>query len=69
MVHHAGALSGFSTLVAFLPSDGIGMTVFANAGGVAGPLMLVSNRILDSALGLTDSLAPARFASFFTPSA
>jgi len=57
VVWHSGAVPGLSTLVSFLPSDEIGVTLFANGEDKAKPLMLVFKRILDSALGLTSSLS------------
>ena len=67
MVYHSGAVPGLSTLVSFLPSDDIGVTLFANGESKAEPLMLILNRILDSALHLTGSPTriPTRFAPFF----
>ncbi|KAF8132830.1 beta-lactamase/transpeptidase-like protein [Boletus edulis] len=59
VVWHSGAVPGLSTLVSFLPSDEIGVTLFANGEDKAEPLMLVFERILDSALGLTSSLSHA----------
>ncbi|KAH7890288.1 beta-lactamase/transpeptidase-like protein [Phlebopus sp. FC_14] len=55
VVFHSGAIPGFSTLVSFLPSDELGVTVFANGGDMAAPAMDISNRILDQALHLGSS--------------
>ena len=65
VVYHTGSLPGLSTLVSFLPSDEIGVTIFANGDSKADPVMLILNRILDSALHLTSSLTPTRLAAFF----
>ncbi|KAF9218891.1 hypothetical protein BS17DRAFT_790463, partial [Gyrodon lividus] len=56
VVYHSRAIPGFSTLVSFLPSDEIGVTIFANGGDKAGPVMQILNRILDQALHLDSSL-------------
>ncbi|KIJ11027.1 hypothetical protein PAXINDRAFT_177403 [Paxillus involutus ATCC 200175] len=56
VVYHSGAIPGFSTLFSFLPSDELGITVFANGGDKARPVMRILNRILDQALHLNDSL-------------
>ncbi|KAF8132810.1 beta-lactamase/transpeptidase-like protein [Boletus edulis] len=73
VVWHSGAVPGLSTLVSFLPSDEIGVTLFANGEDKAEPLMLVLKRILDSALGLTSSLShtssPSRNATQTEPDA
>ncbi|KAF8557186.1 beta-lactamase/transpeptidase-like protein [Imleria badia] len=55
VVYHSGAVPGLSTLVSFLPSDETGVTLFANGESKAEPLMLILNRILDSAVHLTGS--------------
>ncbi|KAG9311213.1 beta-lactamase/transpeptidase-like protein [Chiua virens] len=52
VVYHTGSLPGLSTLVVFLPTDEIGVTLFANGDNKADSLMLMLNRILDSALRL-----------------
>ena len=69
VVYHSGAVPGLSTLVSFLPSDDIGVTLFANGESKAEPLMLILNRILDSALHLpvSPTRTPTRFAPFFEP--
>ena len=71
VVYHSGDIPGLSTLVSFLPSDEIGVTLFANGEGKAEQQMLILNHILDSALHLTGSSTQtsARFAPFFEPSA
>ncbi|KAF9233582.1 beta-lactamase/transpeptidase-like protein [Melanogaster broomeanus] len=56
MVYHSGSVPGLSTLVSFLPSDEIGVTVFANGGAQAETVMKILNRILDEALHLDISL-------------
>ncbi|KAG8221711.1 beta-lactamase/transpeptidase-like protein [Butyriboletus roseoflavus] len=58
VVYHTGSVPGLSTLVSFLPSDEIGIALFANGENKAEPVMLFLNRILDSALHLTSSLTP-----------
>ena len=67
VVYHSGGLPGLSTLVPFLPSDEIGVTLFANGEGKAEQQTLILNCILDSALHLTGSSTQtsARFAPFF----
>ena len=71
VVYHSGDIPGLSTLVSFLPSDKIGVTLFANGEGKAEQQMLILNHILNSALHLTGSSTQtsARFAPFFEPSA
>ncbi|KIJ64017.1 hypothetical protein HYDPIDRAFT_91246 [Hydnomerulius pinastri MD-312] len=59
VVYHSGAIPGFSTLVSFLPSDEFGVVVFANAGDKAGPVMTISNHILEQALHLERALTPS----------
>jgi hypothetical protein len=36
-VYHSGAIPGFSALVSFLPSDELGITVFAKGGDKLDP--------------------------------
>lgn len=55
---HAGAIPGFSTLVSFLPDDGVGVVVFANGGDRAKPVVDISNRIIDAALHLRSEPSP-----------
>lgn len=64
VVYHSGALPGLSTLVSFLPSDEIGITLFANGESKAETVMLIMNRILDSALHLTSTVTSTRFVPF-----
>ncbi|EIW83776.1 beta-lactamase transpeptidase-like protein [Coniophora puteana RWD-64-598 SS2] len=52
VVYHSGSIPGFSTLVSWLPSDGLGVVVFANTADVAGPVLAISNRLVEGALGL-----------------
>ncbi|KAH7914454.1 beta-lactamase/transpeptidase-like protein [Hygrophoropsis aurantiaca] len=55
VVYHSGAIPGFSTLVSFLPSDNVGVVVFANGGDRAAPVTSISEHILDEALHLRES--------------
>lgn len=59
VVYHNGGLPGFSTALVFLPSDGLGVSVFANGDNQVEPANMILNRILDTALDL-----PARSALF-----
>lgn len=50
LIEHTGGIDGFSTLVAFLPDDGLGLVAFTNSGsGLPNP---VSREITDRLLGL-----------------
>ena len=51
LVHHGGNIDGFSSLVAFLPFEGIGVVVLTNANATPVP-MLVTRHLLDRLLGL-----------------
>ncbi|KAF9233583.1 beta-lactamase/transpeptidase-like protein [Melanogaster broomeanus] len=55
VVYHSGSVPGLSTLVSFLPSDEIGVTVFSNGDSQAKPVIKILNRILDEALHLDSS--------------
>jgi len=59
VVYHTGSVPGLSTLVSFLPSDEIGVTIFANGESKAEPVGLISEHILDSALHLSSPSTPA----------
>ncbi|KAF9232374.1 beta-lactamase/transpeptidase-like protein [Melanogaster broomeanus] len=56
VVQHSGGLPGFNTLVSFLPSDEIGVTVFVNGYDQIKPMATILNRIFDAALHLDSSL-------------
>ncbi len=51
VVHHGGNIDGFSALVSFLPSDGIGIVVLTNANGSPAPT-IIERRVLDGLLQL-----------------
>ncbi|KAF8436227.1 beta-lactamase/transpeptidase-like protein [Boletus edulis BED1] len=70
VVWHSGAVPGLSTLVSFLPSDEIGVTLFANGEDKAEPLQLVFECILDSALVMQGwHVSPSRSATQTEPDA
>ncbi len=50
-VHHGGNIDGFSALVSFLPSDGLGFVVLTNRNGTGLPELLVRTAA-DRILGL-----------------
>ena len=49
---HSGAIPGFSTRVAFLPDDGLGIVVLANADEKAAANEAILFRIVEDVLGL-----------------
>ena len=49
---HSGAIPGFSTRVAFLPDDGLGIVVLANADEKAAANEAILYRIVEDVLGL-----------------
>ncbi|KZT69403.1 beta-lactamase/transpeptidase-like protein [Daedalea quercina L-15889] len=49
---HSGAIPGFSTYVAFLPRDGLGIVVLANADEKAAANLAIMYRIVEDVLGL-----------------
>ncbi|PCH42876.1 beta-lactamase/transpeptidase-like protein [Wolfiporia cocos MD-104 SS10] len=51
-ISHTGAIPGFSTRVAFLPSDGLGLVVLANADEKAAANEAIMYRIAEDVLGL-----------------
>ena len=51
LVSHGGALDGFSTLLSFLPQDGLGVVVLCNISGSSLPSVL-AYQIYDRLLGL-----------------
>ncbi|MGE5652698.1 MAG: serine hydrolase [Bacillota bacterium] len=53
IVHHGGNIDGFSALVSFLPSDGIGIVVLTNANGSPAPT-IIERRVIDELLQLTN---------------
>ncbi|TFY56936.1 hypothetical protein EVJ58_g7336 [Rhodofomes roseus] len=52
MLTHSGAIPGFSTRVAFLPEDGLGIVVLANADEKASANDAIILRIVEDVLGL-----------------
>jgi hypothetical protein len=50
-----------STLVSFIPDDGVGVIVFANGGDKGKPVADISNRIFDAALHLRSRPSPPMF--------
>lgn len=51
LVQHGGALDGFSTLLSFLPQDGLGLVVLSNLSGSSLPSVLMY-QVYDRLLGL-----------------
>lgn len=49
---HSGAIPGFSTRVTFLPDDGLGIVVLANADEKAAANEAIVYRIIEDVLGL-----------------
>ncbi|GBE87212.1 hypothetical protein SCP_1004590 [Sparassis crispa] len=56
MVMHTGSLPGFQTLVAFMPSDKLGIVGVENTDDPSGTLSAVPLRILEDLLGLPHSI-------------
>ena len=52
MLTHSGAIPGFSTRVAFLPNDGLGIVVLANADEKAAANEAIVYRVVEDVLGL-----------------
>ena len=53
-IDHNGGIPGFSSLVTFLPSDGLGIVVLINADEKSDDTVKVTNRVIDTVLGLGD---------------
>ena len=60
LVQHGGALDGFSTLLSFLPQDGLGLLVLSNISGSPLPSVLMY-QVYDRLLGLEPVPWSARF--------
>ncbi|OBZ75017.1 hypothetical protein A0H81_05171 [Grifola frondosa] len=54
IVTHTGGIPGFSTLVAFLPTDRLGFVILANAGAKAHENDEIMYRIVDEVFGLPE---------------
>jgi CubicO group peptidase (beta-lactamase class C family) len=54
MVQHGGNIDGFTTLVSFLPQDGIGIVILSNLNGTLAPTV-VTYTLYDRLLGLAPS--------------
>ncbi|KAI0645099.1 beta-lactamase/transpeptidase-like protein [Trametes meyenii] len=52
VVWHFGAMPGFSTLVAFLPKDNLGVVIMANMDEKLNETLSILFRVIDEALGL-----------------
>jgi len=50
-VHHGGNIDGFSTIVSFVPREGVGVVALANLNGTALP-EIVARQVTDRLLGL-----------------
>ncbi|KAI0087730.1 beta-lactamase/transpeptidase-like protein [Irpex rosettiformis] len=53
IVRHSGAIPGFSTEIAFLPHDGVGVVVLANASDKPNQAIAIVYRIIETILGLS----------------
>ncbi|KAJ3521764.1 hypothetical protein NM688_g8973 [Phlebia brevispora] len=58
IVMHAGGIPGFSTWVAFLPSDNLGFVALANADGKNEQELTIIYRIIEDYLGLPRKYSP-----------
>ncbi|KAI0669553.1 beta-lactamase/transpeptidase-like protein [Trametes maxima] len=66
VVWHFGAMPGFSTLVAFLPKDNIGVVIMANMDEKLNDTLAILFRVIDEALGLVRTSAPTLYLQPFS---
>ncbi|KAI0075191.1 beta-lactamase/transpeptidase-like protein [Panus rudis PR-1116 ss-1] len=59
IVSHSGGIPGFSTMISFLPSDGLGIVVLTNADEKYPYILELARHIIDNTLGLSSSAAVA----------